>query len=205
MKSDWEALLENFLRLYQNYNLSEDHKYHDHLKSTIIGMKNLLRNLEFDLDTRKPMSKPVCCYLDSIINRALYVFPALGHNIREIKQGLHWQLGYEELPSELAKNYAYAEIASPEGPIKSQNLILGMVLLGPNCNYPEHKHEEIDESYIVISGDIIHNGNAVFPPGSLIFNEEGKNHQLVTSEKGALLIYSWTAKKEVLENFEMTF
>ncbi|MBF8435628.1 hypothetical protein I0Q91_00920 [Halanaerobiaceae bacterium Z-7014] len=205
MKNDWEALLVNYLRLYQNFNLNENHKYYEHLKTTIIEMENLLENLEIDPNSKKPMSKPVCRYLNSIIDRSLYVFPSLGYNIREIMQGLHWEHGYEELPQELADNYAYAEIASPEGPIKSQELILGMVLLGPNCNYPEHKHEKIEESYIVISGDIIHNGNAVFPPGGLIFNEEGKNHQLVTSDKGALLIYSWTAKKDVLENFEMSF
>ncbi len=53
MKSDWEALLVNYLRLYKNFSLNENHKYYDHLKTTIIEMENLLENLEIDPNSKK--------------------------------------------------------------------------------------------------------------------------------------------------------
>ena len=39
-----------------------------------------------------------------------------------------------------------------QGPIQAEGLILGLVLFAPGTTYPQHRHDEIEESYISLSG-----------------------------------------------------
>ncbi|MEM6371805.1 MAG: dimethylsulfonioproprionate lyase family protein [Pseudomonadota bacterium] len=112
--------------------------------------------------------------------------------LREVRDDLTWEYGYEKLSRTLAQKYAYCEVLGPQGPVKCDTLILGFVLFAPNTTYPQHSHSEIEESYISISGAWSENNAAVFAPGSLILNRSGDEHRITTGDRDpCLLAYAW--------------
>lgn len=54
--------------------------------------------------------------------------------------------------------FANGEGVGPNGVLKSQDLILGLFLLGPNSYYPPHAHPA-EEFYVVLSGDVFFHGS----------------------------------------------
>lgn len=113
--------------------------------------------------------------------------------LREVRHELSWEYGYEKMPKALARKYAYCEILGPKGPVVCNNLILGFVLFAPSTTYPQHSHQEIEESYISISGAWSENNAAVFAPGSLILNRSDQEHRITTGDRDpCLLAYAWT-------------
>lgn len=124
--------------------------------------------------------------------------------LREVKDALTWEYGYERISKSLAQKYAYCEILGPQGPVHCENLILGFVLFAPNTTYPQHSHKEIEESYISISGAWSENNAAVFAPGSLILNRPGDEHRITTGDHDpCLLAYAWAGPEARLSNPEM--
>ena len=119
---------------------------------------------------------------------------------------LTWRYGYERMHKSLARKYAYAELMGPNGPVLSKNVILGLVLFGPKCTYPEHSHDGISESYICLSGSVSDSNYSVFTPGSLFFNPPEKAHRMTTGDfEPTLLAYAWTGTPEKLANQRMSF
>jgi dimethylpropiothetin dethiomethylase len=124
--------------------------------------------------------------------------------LREVKDELHWEYGYERVPKALARKYAYCEILGPQGPIQCDRLILGFVLFAPNTTYPQHSHEDIEESYVSVSGAWSENNKAVYAPGSLIFNQPGDEHRITTGDRDpCLLAYAWIGPDARLANPQM--
>ncbi len=122
----------------------------------------------------------------------------------ELDNKLYWQYGYKEVSEEMAEKYAYAELIGPDGPMISSKIIIGLVLLGPDFIYPEHSHNQIEESYIFLSGKTIYNNRIVFGEGSFVFNQTGQKHELKTTvESPSLILYAWTGKRKVLSNYKM--
>ena len=68
-----------------------------------------------------------------------------------VESQLTWEYGYQKVPRELAKRYAYCEVIGPQGPIQAEGLILGLVLFAPGTTYPQHLHNEIEVSYISLA------------------------------------------------------
>lgn len=119
--------------------------------------------------------------------------------LREVRDDLTWEYGYEKLSKTLAQKYAYCEVLGPKGPIHCDNLILGFVLFAPDTTYPQHSHHDIEESYISISGAWSENNAAVFAPGSLILNRSGHEHRITTGDRDpCLLAYAWCGPSERL-------
>ncbi|WP_420012522.1 dimethylsulfonioproprionate lyase family protein [Tateyamaria sp.] len=124
--------------------------------------------------------------------------------LREVRDDLTWEYGYEKLSKALAQRYAYCEVLGPQGPVHCETLILGFVLFAPNTTYPQHSHSEIEESYISISGAWSENNEAVFAPGSLILNRSGHEHRITTGDREpCLLAYAWTGPEERLAKPDM--
>mmetsp|Transcript_269 Transcript_269/g.776 ORF Transcript_269/g.776 Transcript_269/m.776 type:complete len:225 (+) Transcript_269:129-803(+) len=124
--------------------------------------------------------------------------------LREVRDDLNWEYGYEKLSKALAQRYAYCEVLGPKGPVHCDTLILGFVLFAPNTTYPQHSHSEIEESYISISGAWSENNAAVFAPGSLILNRSGDEHRITTGDRDpCLLAYAWTGPEARLAKPDM--
>lgn len=119
---------------------------------------------------------------------------------------LSWQYGYDKVPKGLQQSYAYAELAGAQGPVVSDEIILGVVLFAPGCTYPAHAHKAITESYVCLSGAVSENHQGVYVPGSMIFNPPDHLHRItVGKQEPALLAYAWLGEKDVLHNQKMVF
>ncbi|MEC5293035.1 dimethylsulfonioproprionate lyase family protein [Aurantimonas sp. C2-6-R+9] len=94
----------------------------------------------------------------------------------------------------------------PQGPVRADSLIIGLVLFAPNTTYPQHSHHEIEESYVSVSSARSENDVAVYAPGSSIRNRSGHEHRMtVGGLDPCLLAYAWLGPAERLAAPEMRF
>jgi dimethylpropiothetin dethiomethylase len=150
--------------------------------------------------TRDAQIKPVTAHLPRALDLGgrgamADMARALGH----VAPLLTWEYGYEKVPRALARKYAYCEILGPRGPVRSERLVLGFVLFAPRTTYPQHSHQEIEESYISVAGAWSENDVAVHAPGSLILNRAEHEHRITTADtEPCLLAYAWVGPEERL-------
>lgn len=178
----------------------------NHNTQVIRRIKKAIQNLH-ELD-QTPQKKPVCKYLEDLIassegsnediNDLLYLLNNVQHDLR-------WEFGYHEMPHDLANKYAYTELLGPRGPVLARDIVLGLVLLGPDCCYPKHFHRNIAESYICLKGSCIINDKPL-DSGEYFFNLPGEVHYLTTEvNTPCLLAYAWISDKEKLRGKGMEF
>jgi hypothetical protein len=131
---------------------------------------------------------------------------AMARTLARLEPGFRWEYGYERMPKALANRYAYAELLGPNGPVVADSLILGLVLFAPSTVYPQHAHEEIEESYVSLSGAWSENDAAVYAPGSLILNRSAHEHRITIGDRTpCLLFYAWVGPPSRLAAPGMTF
>ncbi|TPW26582.1 dimethylsulfonioproprionate lyase family protein [Pararhizobium mangrovi] len=149
---------------------------------------------------REEMRKPVTAYLSRALDTGERgAMQGMSQALREVRNDLTWEYGYDRMPKALARKYAYCEVLGPSGPVQSGKLILGFVLFAPATTYPQHSHRGIEESYISVSGAWSENDAAVYAPGSMILNKPGDEHRITTGEREpCLLAYAWTGNAENL-------
>ncbi|MEP4198564.1 MAG: dimethylsulfonioproprionate lyase family protein [Aliishimia sp.] len=149
---------------------------------------------------RDPDVKPVTAHLSRALDLGERgAMQGMARALREVRDELTWEYGYEKLSKTLARKFAYCEVIGPKGPVKCDQLILGFVLFAPNTTYPQHSHDDIEESYISISGAWSENNAAVYAPGSLILNRAGDEHRITTGDlEPCLLAYAWVGPEDRL-------
>lgn len=156
---------------------------------------------------REPRTLPVVDHLPRVLDRGRQADLAdLCDSLDRVAHLLTWEYGYEQVPEELVASYAYAEVVGPRGPVLTERLILGLVLLAPGTTYPDHHHTGIEESYVAVSGAWSQNDAAVHVPGSLVLNPAGQEHRITTGRRDpCLLAYAWLAPADRLEEPDMHF
>ena len=154
---------------------------------------------------RPPLDKPVTAHLARALDLGERgAMQGMARALREVRDELTWEYGYEKISKSLSQKYAYCEVLGPQGPVKCDTLILGFVLFAPNTTYPQHSHSEIEESYISVAGAWSENNAAVFAPGSLILNRSGDEHRITTGDRDpCLLAYAWTGPEARLAKPDM--
>ena len=84
-------------------------------------------------------------------------------------------------PASFLEQHANVDIVGPKGIVQSDRVWVGMSLLAPAAQYPEHKHEPA-EVYIVLSpggGEWLVNGVwKHFSRGDVIYNRSGVPHAM---------------------------
>ncbi|MEM7641301.1 MAG: dimethylsulfonioproprionate lyase family protein [Pseudomonadota bacterium] len=197
---DWLYLLREFDALYRYGSAGGSKAIRSHRKGVRDALSTVIA-ANPELDIRVPAEKPVTAHFSRALDlgeRA--AMQGMARALREIRDRLTWEYGYDRLPQSLAQKYAYCEVLGPRGPVPSDRLILGFVLFAPQTTYPQHNHEHIEESYISISGAWSENNAAVYAPGSLILNRSGENHRITTGDLDpCLLAYAWTGSKTALQ------
>ena len=178
---------------------SHQRQVRDHLSAEMDSNPALLLN--------DPVSLPVCDWLGRALDQGLLERTApLVRALRRVSDQLSWQYGYERVPRGLVKKYGFAELMGPNGPVQSSELILGLVLFGPRCTYPAHRHDGIRESYICLSGVISESNSGVYAPGSLLFNPPHQVHRMTTGDfEPTLLAYAWVGNRDKLHDQVMSF
>ncbi|MEM6618706.1 MAG: dimethylsulfonioproprionate lyase family protein [Pseudomonadota bacterium] len=190
---NWLYLLREFDTLYRHGSTGGSPSIRAHRKrvrdrlSAAMG-KNPVVSL------RAPELKPVTAHFARALDLGERgAMQGMARAVREVRNDLTWEYGYEKISKTLSQKYAYCEVLGPRGPVTCQNLILGFVLFAPDTTYPQHSHWDIEESYISIAGPWSENNSAVFAPGSLILNSSGKEHRITTGDRDpCLLAYAWT-------------
>lgn len=196
---DWMYLLREFDTLYRHGSAGGSVAIRSHRKR-VRDRLSMVMSRNPGLAFRGPLSKPVTAHF----SRALDLgergsMQGMARALREVRDELTWEYGYEKIPRGLATKYAYCEILGPRGPILADDLILGFVLFAPDTTYPQHSHADIEESYISVSGAWSENNAAVYAPGSLILNRAGDEHRITTGDRDpCLLAYAWAGPAERL-------
>jgi len=154
---------------------------------------------------RAAEAKPVTAHMTRALDLAERgAMRDMAKALREVRPSLTWEYGYERIPQSLARKYAYCEVLGPRGPVVCDRLILGFVLFAPGTTYPQHSHDEIEESYISVSGEWSENDAAVYAPGSLILNRSGTEHRITTgAHEPCLLAYAWAGEADRLNDPQM--
>ena len=189
---DWQYLLQEFYYAYRYGSAGGSASIRSHQRQV---RERLSRAVAANprVDPGTPAAKPVTAHLgraldNGLRDRSVSIVTA----VTKVKDILHWQYGYDRMPRQLARKYAFAELLGPTGPVLCNDLILGLVLFAPRCTYPAHSHDGITESYLCLSGAISENDAGVYVPGSLILNQPGHEHQITTQDREpALLAYAW--------------
>lgn len=157
------------------------------------------------IDIKSETKAAVSYLLRLSLNNTAADYKNLVKYLKKLSENLFWRYGYQNPSQEMMEKYAYTEIIGPEGPIYSEGLIIGFVLLAPDFNYPKHKHSQIEESYLFLTDKTLYNKQAILSEGTLILNEAGKIHELKSpGENPTLILYSWIKKGETsLKDYQL--
>ena len=203
---DWRYLLQEYDELYRYLPAGGSDRIRGHQRKVREAITRLIRK-NADLRPQPPEKKPVTAHLRRALDegRQGVLAPAV-RALDAVAPHLSWQYGYEKVPKGLANSYAYAELAGQNGPVISDEIILGVVLFAPGCTYPAHAHKGITESYVCLSGAVSENHQGVYVPGSMIFNPPDHLHRITVGDREpALLAYAWIGDKADLHEQKMVF
>ncbi|MBM3545627.1 MAG: cupin domain-containing protein [Alphaproteobacteria bacterium] len=96
--------------------------------------------------------------------------------------------------------YGYVELIGPGRPVESADLLVGLLMLGPEMHYPDHAHPA-EEIYHVVAGhaEWWREGEGWHrkPPGSVIHHTPMTRHAMRTRDEPLLALYCWTGDVEV--------
>lgn len=204
---NWLYLLREFDALYRYGSAGGSAAIRSHRKRVRDRLSAAMAGNPTVLETNGE-SKPVIAHFPRALDLGERgAMQGMARALREVRDALTWEYGYEKLSRALAQKYAYCEVLGPKGPVHCDTLILGFVLFAPNTTYPQHSHHDIEESYISVAGAWSENNAAVFAPGSLILNRSGDEHRITTGDRDpCLLAYAWCGPQERLAapNMKMT-
>ena len=204
--ANWRYLLKEFYEMYRHLPSGGSDRIRAHLRHAREAISRVQKaNPQMSFDA--PCSLPVTDHLGRALDegRQDRMAPVV-RTLERVAPELSWRYGYEKVPRGLARSYGYAEIAGPNGPIVTEEIILGVVLFAPDCTYPAHAHKGITESYICLSGAVSENHQGVYAAGSLIHNPPEHLHRItVGRDEPALLAYAWCGAREDLAGQKMNF
>jgi len=109
---------------------------------------------------------------------------------------LGWRQTYKAiaLGGAFLDNYGWSEILGGCGPLASERLACGFLMLGPSTLYPRHRHEA-EEIYVPLSGTADwQQGDAVWrerTPGTPIHHARDEPHAMRTGASPLLALYVW--------------
>lgn len=144
----------------------------------------------------EPASLPVCAVLATAAGAAPAPFAALVGGLRDGAAELRWgqTYGAGDFGAEFLRGYGWTELIGLRGPIASDEVAVGFLLLGPGVEYPAHAHEA-EEVYLPLSGSALWmRGEAGFghvAPGTAIRHPSWMPHAMRTGEEALVAAYVW--------------
>lgn len=136
---------------------------------------------------------PVTDWLVEVAEKAPEATAEFVRRLVGISGRLRWRQTYskEDVSQVFLERYGWTLFISSDAPIKSYHLLAGVLLLGPDVEYPVHAHSA-EEFYVVLSGTASWKiGDAEWeakPPGSVIHNPPWQPHGVRTDQGQPLLI-----------------
>lgn len=203
---DWIYILRDSYDFYRRLSAGGSPKIRSHQRNVRERINRVLKS-NAEVQFSDPQDRPVTRHLTRALdNGRMERHAPFIRSLEAVRGTLVWQYGYEKVPRGLENKYAYAELVGPNGPVLTDDIILGLVLFAPGCTYPAHAHDGITESYICLSGAVSENDQGVYAPGSLIFNPPEQLHRITVADSNpALLFYAWEGSAEKLRHQKMVF
>lgn len=153
----------------------------------------------------EPFPLPVLSGLEPVGEGTLNAAPInlLSANSNELR----WQQTYSEADfgRDFLDRYGWTMIVGPDGPIHSEKLLSGFLLLGPGVEYPVHTHAA-EEWYAVLSGEadwVIADADwRAKSPGTIVHNPPWQRHGIrVTGASCLILAFLWRAGQVEISTF----
>jgi len=107
-----------------------------------------------------------------------------------------WRQTYKptQVSAAFLENYGWSELVGLSGPLASERLACGFLLLGPETHYPRHRHEA-REIYVPLAGTASwQQGDGHWrkhPPGAVIHHASDEPHAMRTGAHALLALYLW--------------
>jgi len=121
---------------------------------------------------------------------------ALAEGLARTATSLAWRQTYtnRDLDDEFLDNYGWSELIGLRGPLCSERLAVGFLMLGADTLYPRHRHEA-EEIYVPLSGTAAWlQGDGIWrekTPGRLIHHASLEPHAMRTAAQPLLALYLW--------------
>ncbi|WP_262386532.1 hypothetical protein ROLI_006580 [Roseobacter fucihabitans] len=145
---------------------------------------------------------PICRYLEDFSNPAKFDEPVLRKLIAcffELEPQLVWHQregNWDGASENFADTHANAVLVGPKGLEQREDVWLGVSLLGPNVQYPDHRHTP-EETYLVLGeGGFCqgHNDWVHVTTGETFFNPYNIIHSMRTQARPLLAF--WALKEK---------
>jgi hypothetical protein len=139
---------------------------------------------------------PVLRWLSDIAGDGAAFGGDLAAAVCQAARSLAWRQTYtaKDIDRVFLDNYGWSEILGRNGPLESEQIACGLLMLGPSTLYPRHRHEA-EEMYLPLSGTASwQQGDAVWrerSPGTPIYHASNEPHAMRTGARPLLALYLW--------------
>jgi hypothetical protein len=112
---------------------------------------------------------------------------------------LQWDQTYSaaEVGALFLEKYGWTELIGRRGPVAGRDIAVGVLLLGPDTEYPPHRHAA-EEIYVPLTGPSLwRRGNqkwAAQPSGEPIYHRPWLPHAMRTASAPLLAVYLWRGR-----------
>ncbi|WP_373504594.1 dimethylsulfonioproprionate lyase family protein [Aestuariivirga sp.] len=146
-----------------------------------------------------PATLPVLRHLPQCIGETMLLDSDLAAAIAATEDGLRWRQSstYSDavLGEGFADNYGWAEIIGPNGFFAGDDVLLGLLMLGPDRHYRDHYHPAPELYWPLTSGSLWSRDSGPFeekPQGSTIWHPPMTMHATKTGGAPLLAVWCWT-------------
>ncbi|MCS5591124.1 MAG: dimethylsulfonioproprionate lyase family protein [Gammaproteobacteria bacterium] len=119
----------------------------------------------------------------------------LVQKLQKYADRLYWGQTYskQDFGAIFMNNYGWTELIGTRGPIVSNEIACGFLLLGPNTHYPGHSHEA-EEFYMPLTQALWKRGGENWQlrePELAIYHRPWVPHSMKTNSEPLLALYIW--------------
>ena len=154
-------------------------------------------NLESGASTARPGASMTVGGASTTVGASTTMLAAaLVERLAETATSFAWHQTYtnRDLDDEFLNNYGWSELIGLCGPLCSERLAGGFLMLGPHTLYPRHRHEA-EEIYVPLAGAAAwQQGDGIWrekTPGGLIHHASREPHAMRTAAEPLLALYLW--------------
>jgi hypothetical protein len=143
-------------------------------------------------------SLPVVAALRGLTRLAAPRTRELVEAIEALAGELEWRQTYSkaDFGERFLETYGYNEWIGQRGAFMSDAIACGVLLLGPETEYPDHSHEA-EELYLALAGRafwrLAQSDWRLRPPGEWIHHPSWTTHAMRTAQEPLLAAYVWRA------------
>ena len=145
-----------------------------------------------------PRRLPVLAYMNKAVRTASANTEGIVNMLDAMTDRIAWGQTYseEDFGADFLQKYGWTEFIGLRGPIPSERMACGILMLGPGIEYPRHRHEA-EEVYIPLTGQTRwqqgNQGWNLRPLGQPIFHAPWVPHAMKTGSSPLLALYLWRA------------